>query len=179
MRAVLLYGQRGVRVESVPDPTLQGPTDVIVRITTSAICGSDLHPFHGRILPDALFSIGHEFVVVEEETGEEVRAVKRGDRVVAPFTVSYGFCTGPDSVSLRACAFWQDAEKPVFRQAAQKGPVARRRTMRGLPTEGGSEAYLVRTSQRRPSAPGTPPEDGCRRWAFLAACWGGDDRGSR
>jgi threonine dehydrogenase-like Zn-dependent dehydrogenase len=62
MRAGILYGQGDVRVESVPDPTLQGPTDVIVRITTSAICGSDLHPFHGRIPPDAPFSIGHEFV---------------------------------------------------------------------------------------------------------------------
>ena len=63
MRAVLLYGQGDVRVESVPDPTLQGPSDVIVRITSSAICESDLHPFHGGIPPDAPFSIGHEFVV--------------------------------------------------------------------------------------------------------------------
>lgn len=96
MRAVLLYGQGDVRRESVPDPTLQDPTDVIVRITTSAICGSDPHPFHGRIPPDAPFSIGHEFVGVEKETREEVRAVKRGDRVVAPFAVSCGFCTRPD-----------------------------------------------------------------------------------
>ncbi len=92
MRAVILHGKGDVRVESVPDPTLQDQTDAIVRITTSAICGSDLHPFHGRLPPDDPFSIGHEFVGLVEETGKDVRAVKRGDRVVAPFTVSCGFC---------------------------------------------------------------------------------------
>ena len=92
MKVVMLHGKGDVRVENVPDPTLQEATDVIVRITTSAICGSDLHPFHGRMPPDDPFSIGHEFVGVVEEAGKEVRAVKRGDRVVAPFSVSCGFC---------------------------------------------------------------------------------------
>jgi threonine dehydrogenase-like Zn-dependent dehydrogenase len=92
MRAVILYGKGDVRVEEAPDPTLQSGTDAIVRITTSAICGSDLHPFHGRLPPDDPFPIGHEFVGVVEETGPEVRGVKAGDRVVAPFSVSCGSC---------------------------------------------------------------------------------------
>jgi 2-desacetyl-2-hydroxyethyl bacteriochlorophyllide A dehydrogenase len=92
MKAVMLHGKGDVRVENVPDPKRQDSTDVIVRITTSAICGSDLHPFHGRLPPDDPFPLGHEFVGVVEEVGQEVRGVKRGDRVVAPFSVSCGFC---------------------------------------------------------------------------------------
>src|SRR3989338_8212195 len=83
-------GMSGSRTSRTP--TLQEATDLIARIPTSAICGSDLHPFHGRLPPDDPFSIGHEFVGVVEEAGKEVRAVKRGDRVVAPFSVSCGFC---------------------------------------------------------------------------------------
>lgn len=92
MKAVILHGKGDVRVESVPDPKLHDATDAIVRITTSAICGSDLHPFHGRMPPDNPFSIGHEFVGVVEEVGTEIRRIRRGHRVVAPFSVSCGFC---------------------------------------------------------------------------------------
>lgn len=92
MRAVIYHGKGDVRVESVPDPTIEQPTDAIVRITTCAICGSDLHPYHGRTGVGEVFPIGHEFVGVVEEVGPDVRGVKRGDRVGAPFSVSCGTC---------------------------------------------------------------------------------------
>jgi threonine dehydrogenase-like Zn-dependent dehydrogenase len=93
MQAVTWQGRRDVRVESVPDPVIREPTDVIVRVTSSGICGSDLHlyevlgPFMGR--GDIL---GHEPMGVVEEVGAEVSAVARGDRVVVPFNISCGSC---------------------------------------------------------------------------------------
>ncbi len=93
MKAITLHGTGDVRVESVPDPKIVDPTDVVVRITTSAICGSDLHQYHGRVpgLPAGVV-MGHEFMGVVEEVGAEVRKVRKGDRVVAPFSISCGFC---------------------------------------------------------------------------------------
>ena len=92
MKAVIFHGKGDVRVETVPDPAIEQPTDAIVKITTSAICGSDLHPYHGRVGVGDVFPIGHEFVGVVEEVGPEVRGVRPGDRVVAPFSVSCGSC---------------------------------------------------------------------------------------
>jgi threonine dehydrogenase-like Zn-dependent dehydrogenase len=92
MKAVIFHGKGDVRVETVPDPSIEHPTDAIVKITTSAICGSDLHPYHGRVGVGDVFPIGHEFVGVVEAVGSEVRGVRRGDRVVAPFSVSCGAC---------------------------------------------------------------------------------------
>ncbi len=93
MRALTWHGQRDVRVETVPDPIIQEPTDAIVRITTTNICGSDLHlyetlaPFMGE--GDIL---GHEPMGIVEEVGSEVSHVKPGDRVVLPFTICCGYC---------------------------------------------------------------------------------------
>ncbi len=92
MKAVVFHGVGDVRVETVPDPSIEHPTDAIVKITTSAICGSDLHPYHGRVGVGDVFPIGHEFVGVVEAVGPEVRGVRPGDRVVAPFSVSCGAC---------------------------------------------------------------------------------------
>jgi len=93
MRALTWHGKRDVRVDSVPDPTIEKPTDAIIRITSSGICGSDLHlyevlgPFIGE--GDIL---GHEPMGVVEEIGGEVTELSRGDRVVVPFNVSCGTC---------------------------------------------------------------------------------------
>ncbi|MET9375647.1 zinc-dependent alcohol dehydrogenase [Streptomyces sp. NPDC002992] len=93
MKAVTWQGRRKVSVESVPDPTLQDPTDVIVRITTSGLCGSDLHLYEvlGPFL-DAGDVLGHEPMGIVEETGPEVRNLRPGQRVVVPFNVSCGRC---------------------------------------------------------------------------------------
>src|SRR3954470_23389748 len=93
MRAVTWHGRADVRVETVPDPTIQEPTDVIVQITSSGICGSDLHlievmaPF--MTVGDVM---GHEPMGIVREVGSEVTAVKPGDRVVVPFNISCGTC---------------------------------------------------------------------------------------
>ncbi len=92
MKAVIFHGKGDVRVETLPDPTLEHPADAIVKITTSAICGSDLHPYHGRVGVGDVFPIGHEFVGVVQAVGPDVRGVRPGDRVVAPFSVSCGAC---------------------------------------------------------------------------------------
>ncbi|MGI5131606.1 alcohol dehydrogenase catalytic domain-containing protein [Pseudonocardia sp. CA-107938] len=93
MRAVTWHGKRDVRVDTVPDPRIQEPTDVIVQITSSGICGSDLHLYEvlGPFL-DPGDILGHEPMGVVVETGPEVTELRAGDRVVVPFNVSCGTC---------------------------------------------------------------------------------------
>src|SRR3981081_2892877 len=93
MKAVAWHGKRDVRVDNVPDPTIQEPSDAVVRITTTAICGSDLHLYEvlGAFMGEGDI-LGHEPMGVVEEVGSEVTAVRRGDRVVVPFNVSCGNC---------------------------------------------------------------------------------------
>jgi threonine dehydrogenase-like Zn-dependent dehydrogenase len=95
MRAITFHGVGDVRAEEVAEPRLVDPTDVLLRITTSAVCGSDLHQYHGRgggALVQTGATMGHEFMGTVEEAGSEVQSVKRGDRVIVPFSVSCGRC---------------------------------------------------------------------------------------
>ncbi|MFE6666168.1 zinc-dependent alcohol dehydrogenase [Streptomyces sp. NPDC057697] len=93
MRALTWQGRRDVRVETVPDPRIEDPTDIVVRITSTGICGSDLHLYEvlGPYL-DPGDVLGHEPMGVVEEAGRDVTAVRVGDRVVVPFNVSCGTC---------------------------------------------------------------------------------------
>lgn len=93
MLALTYHGSKDVRVESVPDPVLQQPDDLLLRITATAICGSDLHLYRGKVpgLKDGDI-LGHEFMGIVEETGSAVTRVRKGDRVVIPFTISCGEC---------------------------------------------------------------------------------------
>jgi threonine dehydrogenase-like Zn-dependent dehydrogenase len=93
LRAVLFDDIGTVRVGDYPDPAIADPGDAIVRVTTAAICGSDLHLLHGRIpgmRPGSV--IGHEFVGIVESTGEGVKRFKNGDRVVGSFLIACGAC---------------------------------------------------------------------------------------
>ena len=93
MRAVTWHGKNDVRVEQVPDPEILSPGDVIVRITSTAICGSDLHLYNGYIpsmMPGDI--LGHEFMGEVVEVGSDVKRFSVGDRVVVPFTISCGQC---------------------------------------------------------------------------------------
>ncbi|MEO2106689.1 MAG: glutathione-independent formaldehyde dehydrogenase [Actinomycetota bacterium] len=92
MKAVVYRGERDVRVEDVEDPTIDAPTDAIIRITTSAICGSDLHMYEGRTGAEPGIVFGHENMGIVEEVGAGVSDLKTGDRVVLPFNVACGFC---------------------------------------------------------------------------------------
>lgn len=93
MKALCWYGKHDVRVETVPDPKILNPHDAIVKITTSAICGSDLHLYDGLVPKMEKGDIlGHEFMGEVVEVGPEVKNLNTGDRVVVPFTISCGQC---------------------------------------------------------------------------------------
>ena len=93
MQAVTYHGSHDVRVESVPDPIIQAPDDVILRVTATAICGSDLHLYRGKIPQVKDGDIfGHEFMGVVEEVGPQVTTVAKGDRVIIPFVIACGEC---------------------------------------------------------------------------------------
>lgn len=94
MKAVVWHGEGDIRLDDVDDPKIQEPTDAVVRITRSAICGTDLHMVRGT-LPDMVEGtvLGHEAVGVVEEVGSSVRGFSPGDRVVIPSTIGCGTCS--------------------------------------------------------------------------------------
>lgn len=93
MKALCWHGANDVRVDNVPDPTIINQRDAIVKITSTAICGSDLHLYNGFIPTMQSGDImGHEFMGEVVELGSEVKNLKKGDRVVIPFTISCGSC---------------------------------------------------------------------------------------
>ena len=104
-----MYGAGDVRVIDVPDPVIQQPTDALVRVVRSCICGSDLHPYHNLPATPEGKSMGHEFVGVVEDVGGEVTTVRAGDFVIAPFAWSDGtcdFCREGLQTSCRHGGFW-------------------------------------------------------------------------
>jgi S-(hydroxymethyl)glutathione dehydrogenase/alcohol dehydrogenase len=93
MKAVTFQGIKDVKVKEVKDPVLEKSDDILVRITSTAICGSDLHLLHGMVpnMPED-YIIGHEPMGIVEEVGSDVTKVKKGDRVIIPFTMACGQC---------------------------------------------------------------------------------------
>src|SRR5262245_29140036 len=93
MKALCWHGKNDVRIDSVDDPRIQDDRDIIIRVTTSGICGSDLHLLHG-IAPGMEVGdvIGHEPMGEVAECGRAISHLKKGDRVVVPFTISCGKC---------------------------------------------------------------------------------------
>ena len=93
MRALCWYGKDDVRVERVPDPEIVNPRDAIIKVTSTAICGSDLHLYDGYIPTMQKGDIlGHEFMGEVVEIGSAVKNLKKGDRVIVPFTIACGNC---------------------------------------------------------------------------------------
>lgn len=92
MKAVVYKGKNQVAVEEVPDPKIEGPTDAVIKITTSAICGSDLHMYEDRSSAHPGCVFGHENQGIVEEVGSGVTSIKKGDRIVLPFNIACGFC---------------------------------------------------------------------------------------
>lgn len=94
MKAVVFHGIGDIRLDDVPEPKIEAPNDAIIRLTSSAICGTDLHMIRGTfpgMKPGTI--LGHEGVGVIEEIGANVRNLKVGDRVVVPSTIACGFCS--------------------------------------------------------------------------------------
>jgi threonine dehydrogenase-like Zn-dependent dehydrogenase len=93
MRAMVYRGPYRIRVEDKPRPTIEHPNDAIIKVTRAAICGSDLHLYHG-MMPDTRvgMTFGHEFVGLVEEVGPSVRTIAPGDRVMVPFNIFCGTC---------------------------------------------------------------------------------------
>ncbi len=92
MKALVFHHPGKVSVDNVPDPKIEKPDDVILRVTATAICGSDLHIYNGFIPQKGDMVLGHEFMGVVEETGAGVTKLQRGDRVVVPFPIACGGC---------------------------------------------------------------------------------------
>lgn len=104
MRALSYHGSNDVKVDNVPDPILQDPDDIILKVTATAICGSDLHMYRGKI--PAMKSgdiLGHEFMGEVVDTGPDVTRLRKGDRVVVPFVIACGSCFFCDMDLYSAC----------------------------------------------------------------------------
>src|SRR5580692_2496682 len=92
MKAVVFHKPKDIRVDTVPDPRLEQPRDAIIRVTSTAICGSDLHIFNGFLSQVKQMVMGHEFVGVVEEVGSALGTLKKGCRVLVPFPIACVQC---------------------------------------------------------------------------------------
>ncbi|MBL8803169.1 MAG: glutathione-dependent formaldehyde dehydrogenase [Planctomycetes bacterium] len=104
MQALTYHGAHDVRVDNVPDPQLVQDDDILLRVTATAICGSDLHLYRGKV-PSLKHGdiLGHEFMGVVEDVGVGVDKLRKGDRVVVPFTIACGQCFFCEQSSFSAC----------------------------------------------------------------------------
>ena len=93
MRALVFHRPGHVEVNEMPDPKIEHPGDIVLRVTSTAICGSDLHIYNGFIPQKREMVLGHEFMGVVEEVGDQVSKLQRGDRVVVPFPIACGKCS--------------------------------------------------------------------------------------
>jgi threonine dehydrogenase-like Zn-dependent dehydrogenase len=161
MKAVTWHGKRDVRVDKVPDPAIEKPTDAIVRITSSGICGSDLHLYEvmGAYIDEGDI-LGHEPMGIVEEVGAEVTDLEQGDRVVIPFNISCGHCFMCDQKLYSQCETTQVREEgkgaALFGYTKLYGQVP------------GGQAELLRVPQAHfgpIKVPDGPPDD---RFVYLS-----------
>lgn len=113
MKAVFMYEGGNVHVEEVPRSQLRLPTDALVRVVRSCICGSDLHRYHKRTEADGRIQMGHEFIGIVEELGSDVTTLSVGDFVIAPFAISCGTCEYCVQKLYTSCVngqFWASGE---------------------------------------------------------------------
>ncbi len=125
MKALTYHGKKDVRVEEVPDPALVERDDIILRVTATAICGSDLHLYRGKI-PELHHGdiLGHEFMGIVEEIGPGVTEVKKGDRVVIPFVIACGECFHCRLTEFSACETTNTGKGAAMNQKGIKAPAA-------------------------------------------------------
>lgn len=128
MKATVMYGPGDVRVENVPDSTILEPTDALVVVTRAAICGNDLWPYRGYAeFGETGNRMGHEFIGIVEAVGTEVRTLKKGDLVAAPFAVSDGTCVFCQEGLHTSCVhgnFWDEIDLEGGQAEAVRVPYA-------------------------------------------------------
>ncbi len=125
MRALTYHGSKDVRIETVPDPILQEDDDVLLRVTATAICGSDLHLYRGKI-PEVKDGdiLGHEFMGIVEDAGPAVTNVKKGDRVIIPFVIACGHCFFCDKSVFGACENTNPGRGAILNKKGATPPAA-------------------------------------------------------
>ncbi|WP_116811126.1 glutathione-independent formaldehyde dehydrogenase [Steroidobacter cummioxidans] len=131
MRALVYNGPRDVSIKQMPDPKIEAPTDVLVKITTTNICGSDLHMYEGRTDLESGRIIGHENLGEVVECGAAVTRIKKGDRVCVPFNVACGYCKNCERGYTGACLTMNPGSAGAGYGYADMGPY-----------EGGQAEYL-------------------------------------
>jgi threonine dehydrogenase-like Zn-dependent dehydrogenase len=129
MRAALMYEAGDVRIEDVPDSCIKRPTDALVRITASCICGSDLHPYHSMSAADGPARMGHELIGVVEDVGAGVMTLHKGDLVVSPFAISDNTCQFCQERLQTSCShpeatFWDGISDEGAQSEAIRVPLA-------------------------------------------------------
>ncbi|WP_432063264.1 zinc-dependent alcohol dehydrogenase family protein [Streptomyces sp. S1] len=145
MRATTIHAPFDMRVEDVPDPVIQDPQDVVLRVLRACICGSDLWAYRGESARQPGQRIGHEFLGVVEEAGDGVRGFRRGDLVVAPFVWSDGTCAYCAEGLQTSCprgGFWGSAGSDGGQGEAVRVPFADG-TLVKLPAEAASDDRLL------------------------------------
>jgi len=161
MRAVTFHGKRDVRVDSVPDPKIEQPTDAVIKVTSTGICGSDLHLYEvmGAFMDEGDI-LGHEPMGIVQEVGPEVTHIKAGDRVVVPFNISCGHCYMCDQKLYSQCETTQV-------RAENKGAALFGYTKLYGQVPGGQAEYLrVPQAQFGPvKVPEGPPDE---RYVYLS-----------
>ncbi len=125
MRALTWHGKHDVRVDTVPDPKIVNPRDAVIKVTSTAICGSDLHLYDGYI-PSMLKGdiLGHEFMGEVVETGPGVTNLKKGDRVVVPFVIACGKCFFCEKQLFSACDNSNPADKQDMSEVLYGRPMS-------------------------------------------------------
>jgi threonine dehydrogenase-like Zn-dependent dehydrogenase len=161
MKAVTFHGKRDVRVDTVPDPKIEHPTDAIIKVTSSGICGSDLHLYEvmGAFMDEGDI-LGHEPMGIVQEVGADVVHIKPGDRVVVPFNISCGHCYMCDQQLFSQCETTQVREQ-------DKGAALLGYTKLYGQVPGGQAEYLrVPQAQFGPiKVPDGPPDE---RYVYLS-----------
>ena len=123
-----MYGAGDVRVEQLPDPVVEQPTDALVRVVRTCVCGSDLHPYHSMPASEQGTPMGHEFIGVVEEVGSEVATIRPGDFVIAPFAYfdnTCVFCREGLTTSCEHGGFFSTAQAEAVRVPLADGTLVK------------------------------------------------------
>ncbi|GII25799.1 zinc-dependent alcohol dehydrogenase [Planosporangium mesophilum] len=161
MKAVVWHGKRDVRVETVPDPTIREPNDIVIRVTSSGICGSDLHLYEvmGPFMTKGDI-LGHEPMGIVEEVGPAITNLRTGDRVVIPFNISCGHC------HMCAQGLMSQCETTQVREQGKGAALFGYTKLYGQVPGGQAEYLRVPQAQFGPiKVPDGPPDD---RFVYLS-----------